>query len=268
MPPEASLRLTRFSRRGEAREEELAALADGSLAPARAAALEARLAESPELAGLLAEQERAVTVVRSAAADVEAPARLRARVEAEQRGGSSRLRSRPFALGGAIAAVAAVALLLVLTLPSGAGGPGLAEAAALTTMPATGPAPPVSADRPKLLEAAVRDVPFPNWLEKFGWRATGVRTDTIDGREATTVFYEKEGRRIGYTIVEGDALDVPEGASPARREGVDLAALTLDGRQVVTWERGGFTCILSGDVVDRETLLKLAAWNGMGEVPF
>ena len=52
---------------------ELAALADGSLAPDRRAALEARVAASPELADLLAEQERAVALARSAAAEVEAP---------------------------------------------------------------------------------------------------------------------------------------------------------------------------------------------------
>jgi hypothetical protein len=134
--------------------------------------------------------------------------------------------------------------------------------------PATGPAPAVSSATPKLLDATAGDVPFPNWLEQFGWRATGVRRDVIDEREATTVFYEKNGRRIGYTIVAGDALDVPEGAIPAQREGVELAGLTLDGREVVTWKRGGLTCILSGDVVARSTLLKLAAWQGKGDVPF
>ena len=59
---------------------ELAALADGSLAPERRAALEARVAASPELADRLAEQQRAVALARGAAAGVEAPAALRARI--------------------------------------------------------------------------------------------------------------------------------------------------------------------------------------------
>ena len=63
---------------------ELAALADGSLAPERRAALEARVAESSELADLLAEQERAVAFARSAAAEVQAPETLRARVPATE----------------------------------------------------------------------------------------------------------------------------------------------------------------------------------------
>ena len=258
----------RFSRRREPREEELAALADGSLAEQRREALEARVDESPELAALLEEQERAIAVVRGAATEVEAPAALRARLQARPRQRAPRTRSRPIAIAGGIAAVAAAALVLLLTLPGGAGGPGLAQAAALTTKPATGPAPAVSTATPKLLDETVGEIPFPSWLEEFGWRATGVRTDVIDGRDATTVFYEKNGRRIGYTIVAGDALDVPEGATPAQREGVELAGLTLDGRQVVTWKRGGLTCILSGDIVDRSTLLKLAAWQGKGDVPF
>ena len=47
-----------FLRKNGPREEELAALADGSLAPERRAALEVRVAASPELAERLAEQER------------------------------------------------------------------------------------------------------------------------------------------------------------------------------------------------------------------
>jgi hypothetical protein len=81
-----------------------------------------------------------------------------------------------------------------------------------------------------------------------------------------TVFYEKQGQRIAYTIVSGKPLDVPSGAAPSRRQGIDLHALALDGRQVVTWERLGYTCILSGDL-DRPTLLKLASWKGKGAVP-
>jgi hypothetical protein len=60
--------------------EELAALADGSLAPERRAALDARVAGSAELADLLAEQLVAVALVRGAAAEVDAPETLRAHV--------------------------------------------------------------------------------------------------------------------------------------------------------------------------------------------
>jgi hypothetical protein len=42
----------------------------------------------------------------------------------------------------------------------------------------------------------------------------------------------------------------------------------VDGRQVVTWLRGGLTCVLSGADVDRPTLLELAAWKGQGAVRF
>ena len=64
---------------------ELAALADGSLAPERRAELEARVAASSELAALLAEQEHAVSFARSAAAEVEAPETLRARIPTRER---------------------------------------------------------------------------------------------------------------------------------------------------------------------------------------
>jgi anti-sigma-K factor RskA len=91
---------------------ELAALADGSLAPERRAELEARVAESPELAELLAEQERAVGFARSAAGAVEAPAGLRARVEARRQ--ARRVSgSRRFVLAGAAAAAAVVVAVAV-----------------------------------------------------------------------------------------------------------------------------------------------------------
>jgi hypothetical protein len=91
---------------------ELAALADGSLAPERRAALEAEIAGSPELAGLLAEQKRAVELTSSAAVEVEAPTALRARVDRLAQPRRRPATRRPV-LAMAAVAVAAVAIGLV-----------------------------------------------------------------------------------------------------------------------------------------------------------
>src|SRR5207248_2464071 len=96
--------------------------ADGSLAPERRAALEARVAASPELAERLAEQQRAVALARSVVAEVEPPAGLRAHIEA-QRGARGVPVQRRFVLIGAVAtAVLAVAVgfTLLRSDPSGA----------------------------------------------------------------------------------------------------------------------------------------------------
>jgi hypothetical protein len=63
---------------------ELAALADWSLAPERRATVEARVVGSAELADRLAEQQRAVALARAVASEVEAPAALRARIDAKR----------------------------------------------------------------------------------------------------------------------------------------------------------------------------------------
>jgi hypothetical protein len=93
---------------------ELAALADGSLEPERRAALEAEVAGSPELANRLAEQKRAVSLARSAAEGVEAPAALRARIDAQRRPRRQPARGL-VVVGAAAVAVLAVAVGLVLS---------------------------------------------------------------------------------------------------------------------------------------------------------
>jgi hypothetical protein len=106
----------RGNRQDESLDQEsvdLVALADGSLAPEPRAALEARVAASPELADRLAEQQRAVALTRSAAAAVEAPASLRARIDA-QRPARRRPVARLALIGAAASAAAAVAIGLLV----------------------------------------------------------------------------------------------------------------------------------------------------------
>jgi anti-sigma-K factor RskA len=113
---------------------ELAALADGSLAPERRAALEARVAASSELADRLAEQQRAVALVQSAAAEVEAPAALRARID-KRRQARRRATPRRLIVVGVAAATAALAVAIGLTVfGSGASGERFHAALAATNL--------------------------------------------------------------------------------------------------------------------------------------
>jgi hypothetical protein len=102
-------------------EEELAALADGSLAPERRAELEAQIEAAPILADRLAEQERAVALLQGAGDEVEAPAGLRARVDAHRSPRSVRM-PRRFALGGLAAAAAGVAAIAIALVGFGSHG--------------------------------------------------------------------------------------------------------------------------------------------------
>jgi anti-sigma factor RsiW len=100
---------------------ELAALADGSLAPERRSPLEAQVGGSPALADLLAEQERAVALTRSAAEAVGAPAGLRRRIETQR----SERRARPprrLVLVGALAAGVVATVAVGLAVDSGSSG--------------------------------------------------------------------------------------------------------------------------------------------------
>jgi hypothetical protein len=110
------MRRRREDEAGDQEFAELAALADGSLAPERRAVLEARVAASPELAGRLAEQQQAVELARSAVDGVEAPAALRARIDAKRRQPRVSTSRRLVLTGVAAAAVAVVALAVGLAV--------------------------------------------------------------------------------------------------------------------------------------------------------
>jgi hypothetical protein len=167
-------------------------------------------------------------------------------------------------IGLASAAAAALAAAAVAIGLSGGGSSGLSvqQAAALTLSAATIPAPAESKVHRAQLDVSVGGVPFPYWEERFGWRSSGARTDRLAGRGVTTVFYTNAaGRRIGYAIVAGRAPMTHDGAV-IRRWGVPYRLLTHDGVTVVTWQRGGHLCVISGRDVSARTLLSLASWGG------
>jgi hypothetical protein len=243
-------------------ESELAALADGSLAPERREALLGRVRRSPELLAALAEQERAVRMI--GAVDVPAPASLRGQVQAML---APRARRRAFAMprlglaAGAATALAAVAVAIGLA-GGGTSVSGVQQAAAFTLSPATMPAPAESLVRGTQLAASVEGVAFPYWEGRLGWRSSGARDDRVDGRSVTTVFYSNaQGLRIGYAIVSGSAW-ATHGGAVTWRAGVPYRLLTHDGATVVAWPRDGHLCVISGKGISPGALLRLASWGG------
>jgi hypothetical protein len=174
---------------------------------------------------------------------------------------------------GLAASAAAVALALVVgafALLTSPGGPSsVRDVAALEARPALGAAPYPRNGEPTLLVASADGVAFPNWAPTLGWVATGVRHDRVGDRPTTTVYYEHQGHRIGYTVVSGELLPIPDGAERHSRNGVEVALVRDQVHGVfAVFERDGRTCVLSGQVLEDRTLVALASWNGDGTVRF
>jgi hypothetical protein len=204
-----------------------------------------------------------IELVRSS--DVRAPDSLHRQVAtlvASRR--RRRLALHPPVLGTVAAAVVVVVVVALAIALGGGGSPGpsLRQAAAPTLRAATLPAPPESSANHAQLATAVDGVPFPYWEDRFGWRSTGTRSDRIDGRTVTTVFYsDAAGRRIGYAILAGTPAPRINGGVVTWRGGVPYRLLTANGAAVVTWLRDGRLCVVSGRGVSSATLLKLASWS-------
>jgi len=217
----------------------------------------------------LAERGRALIV--AAVAETYAPLALRERIEADrQRATSRRAGSRRWRLlAPAAGLVAAVAVALVVLV----GGPGTPTVLATASLAAGGPvlpAPPEDASNHAVLKASVEGVPFPYWGDSFQWKAVGARDDEIEGRTAKTVYYENpKGMRAAYTILGGDSIDPPSEARKVTDNGIALWVSVDKGRRIVTWQRGGQSCVMSAPLaIPEQKLLDLASWKGKGKVPF
>jgi hypothetical protein len=255
----------RHSRTDAALERDLAHLADGTLDPSRHRSVEQLVARSPELQARLDAQRRAVAATRSLAKLERAPDSLRAQHLALV---GRRRRAPAVALG--LAGVAGALAWTIAALGGGQAALTVAQAATIAMRPATaGVAEPASDDHVALPGVQADGMPFPYWEDHFGWHATGERTDRMDGRLLTTVFYRRGAERIAYTIVSGTALPPAQAVRTTVRAGTILAGSWSRGRPVVTWLRLGHTCVLSGGRgVSFGALTQLAGWSGHGEIPF
>jgi hypothetical protein len=231
-------------KRREQERRELAALADGSLPFPQRMELERKVAQSPRLQAMLAEQRRALTAVR--ALDQRAPDHVRSAIA------TARNRRRPparrVAALGIAAAAASVAVVLILLPGSEEATPSLAQAAAIA-----GRVPPRAS--PDLSQAWGLD--FPALERSGGWKDLGSRVDRVGNREARTAYYARDGRRIAYTILSSGKVRVPSNTQPWHRKGKSWYRFDQAGRTVVAWERHGHMCVVSASGLDSRRLVDL-----------
>jgi hypothetical protein len=89
-----------------------------------------------------------------------------------------------------------------------------------------------------------------------------MRTDTLAGRSARTVYYtDAAGRRVGYTIVSGLPAPAAAGGKKEWRDGTEYRLIRVAGVPTVVWLRDGRLCVVSGRGVAGSTLVTLASWE-------
>jgi hypothetical protein len=224
--------------------------------------------------------ERHQRVVRALQSGPRPPDRLRRRIEAMEADAARRALPKPAVraprarirlprravLAAGIAAAAVLSLVVAVSM-TGPGAPSVVQAAELSLKPATEASPPVG-KRPEFIRRSFAGVTFPAWSVEFGWSADGARSDELNGRDTETVFYRHTHHRIGYTVISGAPIEPPSDAETLNAGGVELHRFRLGRQDVVTFERNGRTCVLSGDVHRASTLVKLASWQGEGAISF
>jgi hypothetical protein len=237
----------------------LVGLADGTLRGRRRASVEARVESIPGGPELVRRQRRVAGALQGGPTPpVASPLSEVARAQRPMPAFRPRL--------AAVAAAIATALVVIAVLLPSGGATTAADIAPLGSLSATAPAPQPLPGVESRLAASFEGVTYPNWSHEFGWHATGARSDVVDGRATHTVYYQHTMHRIGYTVVSGKPLAVPDDVERINIGGVEIALLR--DRDAAVFVRDGHTCVLSGHVMHRSTLIKLAAWKGGGRLSF
>jgi hypothetical protein len=231
-----------------ASDQELAALADGTLGAERRREIENQLGNSGLIRESIHRQRAAIELTR----EIEVPASdaLHTRVAEMSAKAAPRKRSK-LAIGGFATAAAAALVVLALVVTS-SGGPSVDQVVATAAQGATSDAPAKDPSNSKMLDVSVGSVQFPTWENDGGWWATGARSDDLDGRNVETVFYENgDGATMKYSVVGGAPIDSLDSAS-AHYEMTGSG----DTRRIV-WRAGGHTCIIEAQGVDSDQLERL-----------
>jgi hypothetical protein len=245
-------------------DPQIAGLADGSLTGVERDELATRVEASAPLRAQLREQERAVALMR-ATDQIAAPASLRAAINEltasapatrSWRITTPRWRPRLFV---PLATGLAVAIAAIVIAVQGTSAPTVTQTAHFALAAATSPPPAEEKADDDLLTAHVGSVQFPSYADTVGWRATGARRDSLNGRTVVTVFYNTPGGiRAGYSIVSGSTLAEPDGRW-VTAHGIRYTFARVGSARLITWRRDGHTCVIAGRSLSERTLLALAA---------
>ena len=175
----------------------------------------------------------------------------------------------PHGHGGAVAAATAAGVAAAIVLPGAlSADPTVGDASALSREPPTQGAPGGDPNVPQRLDAEVDGVAFPDYAAKFGWQhAALARTSWTTAKRPPSTTTRAAGRSPTRSWRATRSTHRQARARPAAAAST-TAPSEIDDRVVVTWERGGHTCVLSAESVDAEELIALAglARPGRGQL--
>ncbi len=201
--------------------------------------------------------------IRATAGEVAAPERLRGQLAAQRTRLAARRR-----IAGALTATAATALAAVLALSQSGGRPvpappTIADAAAVALRRPALPAPGRDARAPSFLRVSSGGVAFPDYRRAgMRWRPAGLLRARRGGRDVVVVSYARGGGvRASYAIVAGPVLREPRTGRTVVRAGTRFTVQHGLGTTIVSWRRGGRTCVLASREASAQALLRMAAWE-------